>query len=80
MHLPDDPADARGVLSHHRVVDPGSHGYLTEVVLEGDGLREALSAKGPLRVRFDAIKGGLSVFGESLGGSPVGPTVVIEVT
>ena len=27
----DDPADARGVLSHARGYDPGSYGYLTRV-------------------------------------------------
>ncbi len=78
VHLPDDPADARGVLSHHREVDPGSFGYLTEIALEGDALRGALSTGGPLRVRFSAVAGGLSIFGEGLGGLPVGPTVIVE--
>jgi predicted transcriptional regulator len=84
--LPDDPADARGVLSHFRGYDPGSYGYLVEQTVEGaalDGVCQALRAGEPLRLRLeirpDAIeRGGLALFGETLGCYPVEPMIVIE--
>ncbi len=84
--LPDDPADARGVLSHHRAFEPGSYGYLVDFVLEGQALeavRERLLAGEPLRIRLaipdDAEnRGGLAIYGETLGRYPVDPTVYWE--
>jgi hypothetical protein len=84
--LPDDPADARGVLSHFRSYDPGSYGYLVEHVIEGatlDRVREAQTAGEPLRLRLevrpDALeRGGLALFGETLGCYPVEPMIVIK--
>ncbi len=68
VDLPDDPADARGVLSHHHDLDPGSYGYLTELVLEGDALARALAGARYLRVRFTVpgepeARDGLRVYG-----------------
>ena len=81
--LPDDPADARGVLSHHRSFDPGSYGYLVDFSIDGTALetvRERLRAGEPLRLRLaipDEAEhpGGLAIYGETLGGTPVEPTV-----
>jgi hypothetical protein len=38
VHLPDDPADARGVLSLHRAenFEFGSYGYLTELAADAE--------------------------------------------
>ena len=86
VDLPDDPADARGALSHHHGVDPGSYGYLTELVLEGDALAQALAGATVLRVRFTVpdeaeglrVYGGLALYGETLGRYPLSPTVLLE--
>ena len=81
IHLPDDPADARGVLSHYRQIDPGSYGFLNEIVVTGDALA-ALGQQPELRIRFtvpaDGVnRNGFALFGETLGGYPVGPTILI---
>lgn len=81
IHLPDDPADARGVLSHYRQIDPGSYGFLNEIVVAGDALA-ALGQQPELRIRFtvpaDGVnRNGFALFGETLGGYPVGPTILI---
>jgi hypothetical protein len=82
--LPDDPADARGVLSHLRRVDPGSHG---EVVALGgtlpEGVRDDLAAGKPLVLRLDVPDdaphpGGLSLYGAGMGGFSSDPTLVIR--
>lgn len=86
LRLPDDPADARGVLSHHHGRDPGSYGYLLDLHLTGEALapvRRALLAGDPLVLRFtipaDAPHpGGLALYGERLGCYPLDPTVVLE--
>ena len=84
--LPDDPADARGVLSHHHQVDPGSYGYLTEFVIEDtilERLLPTLTAQPSLRIRF-AISpqadypGGFALYGETRGCYPLGPTLFVE--
>jgi hypothetical protein len=84
--LPDDPADARGALSHHRRVDPGSYGYLLDLTVEGaalEALQPALAAGQPLRLRLvvppDAPHpGGLALYGETLGAYPLDPTLFYE--
>jgi len=80
--LPDDPADARGALSHHHG-HPGSYGYLVTETVQGPALQRVLSRLGDdriLRVRWEVPAGadhpgGLAVFGEDLGAYPVSPTV-----
>ena len=84
--LPDDPADARGVLSHHRNIDPGAHGYLTELSMSEDDLAQLKLTAGndrSLTIRFEvpadgANPGGLSLYGETLGCFPVGPTLLLH--
>jgi len=82
-HLPDDPADARGVLSHHNWIDPGSYGYLTDAVADADALaaiKKNLAAGETLRVRFAVPAesgGGLALYGEEAGSLPVAPTLLV---
>jgi hypothetical protein len=86
VRLPDDPADARGVLSHYRDYDPGSYGYLTEVVPDEEKLaliRPALKKARSIKVRFTIpagaeYPGGLALYGETLGRYPVDPTIFLE--
>ena len=82
VQLPDDPADARGVLSHHNGVDPGSYGFLTELVVDGTALQQALAGQHTLRVRFTVADeggypGGFALYGERLGGYPLDPTLFL---
>jgi len=80
--LPDDPADARGALSHHHGYQ-GSYGYLTEFEAETalvETLRGELASEGVLRLRWQVDedakhKGGLAIFGERLGRYPCSPTI-----
>ena len=82
-HLPDDPADARGVLSHHNWIEPGSYGYLTDASASADALSQVkatLAAGEPLRVRFTVpveSAGGLALYGEEAGHYPVAPTLLL---
>lgn len=84
-HLPDDPADARGVLSHHNWIDPGSYGYLTDASANADALaavKATLAAGKPLRVRFTVpaeSAGGLALYGEEAGRYPVAPTLLVMI-
>jgi hypothetical protein len=81
LTLPDDPADARGVLSHLARVEPGSHGELVDgLVTLNDKDRAQLVAGKPLIIRLavpnDAPQaGGLCVFGASTGELPLDPTL-----
>ncbi len=84
LHLPDDPADARGVLSHFAGVDPGAYGYLVDTVAEGATLKKILgvSAK-ELTIRFTTVAdaehiGGLAIYGATRGSLPVAPMVVLK--
>jgi len=85
--LPDDPADARGVLSFQAQGqwEMGSYGYLT--TLEADeatsrGLLESGSRE--LIVRFEVPRGGtaggLNLYGSRAGSTPLNPTVLLSVT
>jgi hypothetical protein len=81
--LEDDPADARGVLSHLKRSDHGSYGELIEV--DGDlprPARDDLAGGEPLVLRLavpdDAgHAGGLCLFGAESGRYPFDPTLVI---
>jgi predicted transcriptional regulator len=87
VHLADDPCDARGALSHFRDHDPGSYGYLVELDVEGadlEAVRQTLGAARSLQLRFeipaDAVcRGGLSLYGETLGAYPVDPMLRLGV-
>jgi hypothetical protein len=84
--LEDDPADARGVLSHIAQVDHGSYGELVEN--DGpfpDAVKEELAAGRPLVVRLEVPekgehRGGLCLFGADTGQYPFDPTIVITTT
>ncbi len=84
LQLEDDPADARGVLSHHHGFEPGSYGYLQSVVVTGEELENVVRAvqKRLLPVRLDARSAGsargFSVYGERAGRYPVGPTMIFR--
>ncbi len=81
INLPDDPADARGVLSHLRGIDPGSHGELVDGMVKlTDQDRAAFEAGEPLvlrlRIPADAEhKGGLCVYGADSGELPLDPSL-----
>lgn len=87
-HLPDDPADARGVLSHWRGVERGSYGYLTRAETrldtpEGVAIVNRLRETGRLVIRFavpwNAVhRGGLAIYGDTMGCYPVEPTVLLS--
>jgi hypothetical protein len=83
LHLPDDPADARGVLSHHNGIDPGSYGYPVSVTLTGAALAQALDQDSrTLTICLDVPGtpvGGLAIYGARCGGLPTAPTVHFHV-
>jgi hypothetical protein len=82
--LPDDAADARGVLSHLAGAEPGSHGELVDgMVVLSDRDRAGLAAGEPmilqLAVPADAPqRGGLCLFSASTGEMPLDPTIEIH--
>jgi hypothetical protein len=79
--LPDDPADARGVLSHLAGIDHGSHGELVDGMVtltdrDRAGLAEGLPMLLRLAVPDDAPKkGGLSLYGATTGEMPMDLTL-----
>ena len=83
--LPNDPADARGVLSHKYQYDPGSYGYLRRVKVSKElipSLKIARSNK--IRITFEVKtdskhKGGFALFGHRLGAFPVAPSVIFKM-
>ena len=82
--LRDDPADARGVLSHLNGVDHGSYGYLIQLPISlPKSVRADLADGKPLVVRLavpeDAKNvGGLCVFGAEAGRYPFDPTLIVH--
>ena len=85
---PDDPADARGVLSHACGKDPGSYGYLTRLTMSGDKLTEILqkaAEQKSLSLSFEvapdaARKGGFALYGDRMGRYCLDPTVVLKTS
>ena len=77
--LEDDPADARGVLSHLSKVDPGSHGDLIEFFHPfSEQTLKDLAAGKPLVIRLNVpVDGGLSLYGADSGQYPFDPTLTI---
>jgi len=84
--LDDDPADARGMLSHLRQHHPGSYGWLVRAGAAGTPARKIAAAMGPDRrlvIRFEVPadaehRGGLAIFGDGLGRYPVAPTCILR--
>jgi hypothetical protein len=80
--LPDDPADARGVLSHWAGVERGSYGYLMEAELPLNPiLRARLQHERTLTIRLIVppdLPGGIAVYGMQMGCYPMEPTVILE--
>jgi hypothetical protein len=76
VELADDPADARGVLSHHRGYNPGSYGQLVDLELPPAAL-ERLRAGQRVALRLEATNG-LSLYGETLGAYPVDPALILD--
>ena len=85
VQLLDDPADARGVLSHQAAFHHGSYGYLVrgELLVDGaPGFLEHLRSNPVVRVVFEVPAGsaarGLAVYGRHSGRYPIDPTLIIE--
>ena len=84
--LPDDPADARGVLSHAAAYHHGSYGYLQKIAVKGetlDKIKGSLAADRVMKIRLSVEptaqhKGGLAVYGTTMGRYPMNPTVLIR--
>ena len=85
IELADDPADARGVLSHQVKVHHGSYGYLVHGEIHLQGVPEILRhlRRDPtLQVIFEVPDGdnahGLTVYGAGSGRYPLDPTIIME--
>jgi len=82
LALPDDPADARGVLSHHARFHHGSYGYLVRRkvdLAEQPELRDVVTRQVVLPLVFRTVDGhGLSIYGRQLGRYPIDPTLIIQ--
>ncbi|OHB66241.1 MAG: hypothetical protein A2V70_04985 [Planctomycetes bacterium RBG_13_63_9] len=82
FNLPDDPADARGVLSHQARYQHGSYGYLVRQqadLTKHVALREALRNEAFVPLVFRAVDGhGLSIYGRRLGRYPIDPVLIIR--
>lgn len=81
--LEDDPADARGVLSHAREFHPGSYGYATAISIPVDALCKGASDEIALRFEVPADAspcGGLAVFGDGMGRYAFDPTLSFVVS
>jgi hypothetical protein len=80
--LPNHPHDARGALSYLRG-GYGAYGYLSHATIEGELLSEVRRhGESALRLRCavpaEGPANGLTVYGESCGRFPVGPTIILE--
>lgn len=82
-HLPDDPADHRGILSWHAqpqdrlLREAGSYGYLIDATLPLEALREGE----PITIRLEVsqeIGHGLAIYGQDFGRYPLDPTLVLK--
>ncbi len=85
--LPDDPADARGILSAHLSShwENASYGFLQTFKVDGETTRRVLEAgsDGAVTIRFEVpssgVRGGLSLYGARMGAHPVDPMLFLEV-
>lgn len=83
MPVPVDPADSRGVLSHHRRFRQGSYGELVRARVDLKrlpSLREDLYLQEsfPLVLRMDEPQMGLIVYGRQLGRYMVDLTLILQ--
>jgi hypothetical protein len=86
--LPDDPADARGVLSLHNSEywETASYGYLITLEADEATTRRILDSvrNGRLVIRFEVPRsgraGGLNLYGARMGAYPVDPTLFLDLT
>jgi hypothetical protein len=86
--LPDDPADATGVLSAHTSAhwEPCSYGFLTRFDVDAETAQRMLSESkdGRLLIRFEVPRtgqaGGLNLYGARMGAFPVDPTLVVRAS
>ena len=80
IHIPDCPADARGVLSYIHG-HPGTYGYLYRVKVDPSVVFENEADTLTLRyeVKADAAaKGGFALYGARMGRYPTGPHLLIH--
>jgi len=68
----DDPADARGVLSHMRHLDPGAYGYHVTTIPTPTQLGDKIVLK-------LAADNGLSLYDGATGHYPMPPTLVMQL-
>ena len=74
--LPDDPADANGVLSWHYqrrqryLEEAGSYGYLLTVPVSARAMDSA-RARGSLRLEIQCDEGGIALYGRNAGRFPI---------
>ena len=85
FRLPDDPADSRGVLSHHGRYHLGSYGYLIKKevnLVKHPTIPTRLRVEPVMSITFEVPAGpqaaGLSIYGERLGRFPIDPTLIIH--
>ena len=81
IHIPDCPADARGVLSYIHG-QPGTYGYLYRVKVDPSVVFE--SEADIFTVRYEvkadaAAKGGVALYGARMGRYPTGPHLRIHL-
>lgn len=85
--LPNHPHDSRGVLSYLRS-QPGNHGYLVHLTVEGKLLEQVMDAMddGAARLSLEFrvpdqpdLPGGLCIYGPESGRYPLGPTLTVEL-
>lgn len=87
VHLPDDPADARGVLSAHlhENFEYASYGFLIDLQVEKDTVQRILAARpeDDIMVRFEVPRTGkstgLNLYGARAGAYPLDPTLLLEL-
>ena len=87
VSLPDDPADARGVLSAHLYenFEFASYGFLNTLQADASTAQRILASavNGELRVRFESPRSGathgLNLYGARMGAYPVAPTLFLDL-
>lgn len=79
-NMPDDPADARGVLSHWQGIERGSYGYLKQLTFSGEQL-ETVRRADTIILRLEVPEnraGGIAIYGERMGCYPVDPVLLLK--